>query len=43
MCYFGFLRSGEVVVPSESSYDPAVHMSYGDVRVNDVPVSRGQD
>ena len=36
MCYFGFLRSGEVVVPSASSYDPAVHMSYGDVRVNDV-------
>ena len=34
-CFFGFLRSGEVCVPSDSSFDPAVHLAYGDVRVND--------
>ena len=36
MCFFGFLRSGEVVAPAEADYDPAVHLSYGDVRVDDV-------
>ena len=34
MCFFGFLRAGEVVVPSESEYDPSVHLSQGDVRVD---------
>ena len=34
MCFFGFLRSGEIVIPSDSSYDPAAHLSYGDVRVD---------
>ena len=34
MCFFGFLRSGEVVVPSEREYDATVHLSYGDVRVD---------
>ena len=34
MCFFGFLRSGEVVIPSDAAYDPAVHLSYGDVRVD---------
>ena len=27
MCFFGFLRTGEVVVPSEMAYDAAVHLS----------------
>ena len=30
-CFFGFLRSGEVVVPSESEYNPAIHLSFGDI------------
>ena len=34
MCFFGFLRTGEVVVPSETAYDAAVHLSVGDVRVD---------
>ena len=34
MCLFGFLRTGEVVVPSETAYDAAVHLSVGDVRVD---------
>ena len=35
MCFFGFLRAGEVVVPSDSQYDSSVHLSHGDVRVDD--------
>ena len=35
MCFFGFLRSGEIVVPSSSHYDPNLHLSYGDVCLND--------
>ena len=35
MCFFGFLRSGEIVSPSNSQYDQAAHLSNGDVRVND--------
>ena len=27
LCFFGFLRMGEAVVPSNSSYDPEVHLS----------------
>ncbi len=27
MCFCGFLRSGEVVVPSQSGYDPTCHLS----------------
>ena len=31
LCFFGFLRSGEVVVPSDTDYDVSTHLSYGDV------------
>ena len=34
MCFFGFLCSGEVVVPTDSEYDKTVHLPYGDVRVD---------
>ena len=34
MCFFGFLRTGEVVVPSESLYDAETHLSVGDVRLD---------
>lgn len=34
MCFCGFLRSGEVVVPSQAGYDPTCHLSYGDVLVD---------
>ena len=33
-CFFGFLRLVEVVVPSDSSYNPEVHLNFEDVRVN---------
>ena len=36
MCFFGFLQSGETVVPSESECDPAVHLSFGDVQVDNI-------
>jgi len=36
MCFFGFLRAGEVVVPSEGGFDPSSHLAYGDVRANNL-------
>ena len=36
MCFFGFLRAGEVAIPSDSSFDPSVHMAQGDVQVDSV-------
>ena len=31
MCFFGFLRSGEITTPSLSGYDPQSHLSWGDI------------
>ena len=36
MCYFGFLRSGEVTVPSLKEYDGGAHLSEGDVSLDSV-------
>ena len=33
-CFFGFLRSGEIVVTTATSYDPAAHLSFGDATVD---------
>lgn len=33
-CYFGFLRSGEICVPSASQYDPTAYLSISDVAVD---------
>ena len=33
-CFFGFLRSGEITVPSLSGYDPSVHLNYNDILVD---------
>ena len=33
-CFFGFLRSGEVTVPSMREYDPDGHLSEGDVSLD---------
>ena len=35
-CFFGFLRSGEVTVPSMKLYDPTYHLSVGDVMLDSV-------
>lgn len=33
-CFFGFLRSGEVTIPSSREYDPEGHLSEGDVSLD---------
>lgn len=35
LCYFGFLRAGEITVPSEKAYDPGAHLNFDDIAVND--------
>lgn len=32
--FFGFLRAGEMTVPSDSCFDPAVHLGYKDIAVD---------
>ena len=36
LCYFGFLRSGEITVPSENTYDKSVHLNMADVAVDSI-------
>lgn len=36
MCFFGFLRTGEIVVPDDASFDSSIHLATGDVKVDDV-------
>lgn len=31
ICFFGFFRSWQITVPSTNTYDPDVHLSWGDV------------
>ena len=35
LCFFSFFRSSELVVASKSGFNSAVHLSWGDVAVND--------
>ena len=35
ICIFGFLRAGEMTVPGDEEYDPQVHLSVGDIAVDD--------
>ena len=35
LCFFGFLRSGEVTVPSDTTFDDKVHLTVDDISVND--------
>ena len=35
LAFFGFLRCNEFTVPSQRSYDPAAHLSYSDIAVDD--------
>ena len=30
-CFFGFLRLGEITVPTQTDYDSSTHLSYGDI------------
>ena len=34
ICFFGFVRSEEITVPSTSTFLPAQHLTWGDVAIN---------
>ena len=34
LCFFGFMRAGEITVPSEDSYDPGAHLNFEDVAID---------
>ena len=34
LCFFGFLRAGELTVPTEAEYDAGVHLNFADVAVD---------
>ena len=34
VCFFGFMWSGEIAIPSQTSYDPTYHLSWEDFAVN---------
>lgn len=36
LCFFAFLRSGEITVPSDTAYDEGAHLSFGDFTVDDL-------
>ena len=31
LCFFGFLRSGEITIPTMHAYDSSTHLSFGDI------------
>ena len=35
LCFFGFLRAGEMTVPGDQEYDPQTHLSLGDIALDD--------
>lgn len=35
IAFFGFMRAGELTVPSETGFDASVHLAWGDVAVDD--------
>ena len=35
LCFFAFLRAGEMTTPDKGGYDPAVHLSFEDVAIDD--------
>ena len=36
LCFFAFLRSGEITVPADGAYDEGAHLSFDDVAVDDL-------
>ena len=36
LCFFGFLRPGDVVALAEAQFDPSVNLVCGDVRVDSI-------
>ena len=35
LCFFGFMRAGELTIPSDESYDPTAHLSFADIAIDD--------
>lgn len=33
-CFFGFLHSGEITIPSAAAYDPSIHLNFSDITLN---------
>ena len=33
-CFFGFVRAGEITLPSQKDYDSGAHLSFGDVKLD---------
>ena len=36
LCFFGFLRAGEMTIPSDSDFDAGAHLTYGDIAADNV-------
>ena len=36
LCFFGFLRAGEISVPSEAAYDKGEHLNFSDVAIDNL-------
>ena len=36
ICFFGLFRSGEITVPSITSFNPSTHLAWGDVSVDNI-------
>ena len=34
LCYFGFLRAGEIMVPSDTAYEECQHLSFADIAID---------
>ena len=35
LCFFGFFRSGEITVPSQTSFNASQHLAWGDINIDD--------
>lgn len=34
LCFFGFFRAGEITIPTQNSFNPARHLSWGDIAMD---------
>ena len=35
VCFFGFMCSGKISIPSQTAYDPTAHLNFTDISVDD--------
>ena len=36
LCFFGFMRSGEIIVPSDTTFEDSTHLTFADVAVDNL-------